>query len=443
MEPNRTYTRTARGGGRAVAAAPVEVVIGYVGAEGDGVAALEDGGVLHVGRTLPGERVMAVPAGGGRAVCAAILDASPDRVEAPCPNFPVCGGCALQHWADAPYAAWKHDVVVRALRRAGFEAPAVAPLVRCVPGTRRRFDFAARRTPTGLRLGLHAPQSAEIADLGVCLVLHPELERLLGPLRALLNSMEGLRREASVLANLYAQGADLLIRADLEPTAGDRARMAAFATVQGVCRIAWAVGAGEAETTALLRPPSVGFAGATVQPPAGAFLQATAEGESAIVRAVLAGLPKLTGRARVIELYAGIGTLSFPLAGHATVQAYEGNRQAAQALRSASGGTRVQASERDLARQPLQPKELAGAACLVLDPPHTGAAAQMPCIAAAKVPVVIYVSCNPAALARDAAALAQAGYRLEIATPIDQFVWSGEVEAVCVFVHGAVRRPVR
>ncbi len=396
--------------------------------------------MLHVGRTLPGERVVAVPQGAGRAACQSILAASPDRIDPRCPNFPVCGGCTLQHWADTPYGAWKHDLVTRALQRAGFADAAVAPLVRCAPGTRRRFDFAARRTPTGLVLGLHAPHSKDVADLDVCLVLHPALAALLAPLRALLNSMEGLRREAGVLANLYAQGPDLLVRADAAPTAGDRARMAAFAKAQGVCRIAWAVGTGDTETTAMHRPPTVEFAGATVQPPSGAFLQATAAGEVAIVQAVLAGLPKLTGRARVIELYAGVGTLSFPLAGHATVQAYEGNSQAAAALRVAAGGTRVHATERDLARQPLQPKELAGAACVVLDPPFSGAVAQMPCIAAAKVPSVIYVSCNPVALARDAAVLAQAGYRLEMATPIDQFVLSAQVESVCVFRHGGARR---
>jgi 23S rRNA (uracil1939-C5)-methyltransferase len=106
---------------------------------------------------------------------------------------------------------------------------------------------------------------------------------------------------------------------------------------------------------------------------------------------------------------------------------------AAAALRRAAGGTRVLATHRDLARQPLQPVEFAGAACVVLDPPFAGAPLQMPAIAAARVPTVIYVSCNPVALVRDAAVLQRAGYGLKLATPIDQFLWSARVEGVCVF----------
>jgi len=90
----------------------------------------------------------------------------------------------------------------------------------------------------------------------------------------------------------------------------------------------------------------------------------------------------------------------------------------------------------------LQGNELSGFAAVVLDPPFAGAATQVAAIAAAKVPVVVYVSCNPATLARDARLLSQSGYRLTTATPIDQFLWSGRLESVCVFNReDRVRRP--
>ncbi len=101
----------------------------------------------------------------------------------------------------------------------------------------------------------------------------------------------------------------------------------------------------------------------------------------------------------------------------------------------------MEAVLRDLARQPLTAKELPGAAAIVLDPPFAGAAAQMPGIAASGVERVIYVSCNPAALARDARALHGAGYQVLAATPVDQFLWSSQVESVVVF--GRERRPAR
>jgi 23S rRNA (uracil1939-C5)-methyltransferase len=323
---------------------------------------------------------------------------------------------------------------VHALERAGFADPAVTALVHTAPGTRRRLDFAARRVGAQVSLGLHAAHSRDLVDIHTCLVLHPTLAGLPRPLRAVLSGLAGLRRHADITANLLDTGPDLLIRADGDATAADRTRLAAFATEHGINRISWATGTGGMpETAVLLSTPSIRFAGTVVNPPPGAFLQASADGEAAIVAAMLAGLPRLAARARVVELYAGIGTLSFPLAAHAAVQAFEGNPEAAAALRRAAGGTRVQATHRDLTRQPLQAAEFASASAVVLDPPFAGAAPQMPAIVAARVPTVIYASCNPAALARDAGVLRDAGYRLEQATPIDQFLWSAQVEAVCTF----------
>jgi len=183
------------------------------------------------------------------------------------------------------------------------------------------------------------------------------------------------------------------------------------------------------------------LSGVTVRPPHGAFLQATAEGEAAIVQAVLKALPgRITGKTRIAELYAGCGTLTFALAQTVRVAAFEGDADAVGALRQAvnQGGLagRVEATQRDLARQPLTAKELAGFAAVVLDPPHTGAAAQIAQVAAAGVPTVIYVSCNPATLGRDARTLHGAGYLLTHGTAIDQFLWSARLESICVFRRG-------
>ena len=117
--------------------------------------------------------------------------------------------------------------------------------------------------------------------------------------------------------------------------------------------------------------------------------------------------------------------------------AWEGDPAAAMALRGAARRVglegRITIGIRDLVRQPLQAKELAGAAAVVLDPPFDGAGPQLPAIAASGVRRVVYVSCNPAALGRDAAQLRMAGYALRGVRLIDQFVWSARVEAVVVF----------
>ncbi len=413
--------------------ADLKLHIDRMGAAGDGATLGPDGQALHVAFTLPGEDIRARLQRGTRAVCSAILAPSPNRVAPPCPHFGACGGCALQHWADASYAAWKSSLIGQALERAGFTSPSLAPLARTPPQARRRMEFAVQRSADGVRLGLHQAHSGLIVDIAVCHVLHPALAGLLGPLRRTLPTLSGLRRKADLAVNLLDNGPDLLIRADASASAPDRAKLAAFAREHGVARIAWAVGAGAPETAAQLRVPVIAFADARITPPPGAFLQASPQGEAAIVTAVLAALPaNLPPRAPIVELYAGIGTLSFPLAAHGRVRAFEGAADAHAALRQAAGGTRIEAMHRDLLRQPLQPRELKGAACVVLDPPYAGAPAQMAALAASGLPV-IYVSCNPAALTRDTAVLARAGYALVAASPIDQFLWSAQVEAVCAF----------
>jgi len=420
---------------------PAEVIVTRLGSEADGLALHPDGAPLYLPYTLPGETVRATPThkrGDGWASTAEILASSPDRVAAPCRHFGTCGGCTLQHWAEPAYTAWKLGLLQAALHRAGYPAPTIAPLQHTRPTSRRRMDLAIRRIPNGIAIGLHAQRSATIVDITECHVLHPALVALAADLRDLLHRLGGLKREGSAVVNLLDSGPDLLLRTDAPLTTPDRTRLADFARVRGLPRITTQNGTGPIEPAAALRPATTMLSGTLVTPPPGAFLQASAEGEAAIVAAVLAGLPdKLPAKARIADLYAGCGTLTFALARYARVAAYEGDAPSAVALREAANHSgqagRVEAYTRDLARQPLADKELSGFAAIVLDPPHAGAEAQVARITASTVKRVIYVSCNPAALARDAALLRQAGFGLLSATPIDQFLWSARLESVCVF----------
>ncbi len=406
-----------------------------IGVDGDGVAFDDDGRAMFLPYALPGERVLAADPH-------QVLRSSTDRITPPCPHFPPagggCGGCVLQHWADAPYAAWKADLVRTALVRAGYAEPAMAPLARSEPRTRRRVDLALRRGAAGVTLGLHRRRSEAVVDLHECHVIAPALLALFAPLRRALARLDALRRQGSAILNLLDTGPDLLLRTDGPLSTADRTRLAALAAEHGLVRVAWsrglAPGALAAETACQLRPALVRFSGLTVAAPPGAFLQATPAGEQAIVAAVLACLPERpAARAHAIELYAGIGTISLALASRLRVQAFEADHAAVAALRAAAPPGRLTVTQRDLVRQPLSAKELAGAALVVLDPPYAGAPAQMATLAAAGVPRIAYVSCNPAALARDAAVLQAGGYSLERCTPVDQFLWSARVESVCCF----------
>ena len=364
----------------------------------------------------------------------------------------------LQHWRDAEYLAWKTSLLAsrvapRRLRampncRADPGHTATEPPPhgsRCAAHTARRYDWPASQ----IIPSPHSPGE------GSARVPHPLAPSAISPnatsstprcsrssprCAALLPRLQSLRRDASIIANLLDHGIDLLLRTDALLDRADRQRLIDFARAHRLLRLSTAPMRGEPEPVVVLQPPSITLSGVAVEPPPGAFLQASREGEAAIVQAVLAGLPdKLPARARVAELYAGSGSISFALAQRVRVAAWEGDFAAAAALRQAANRAglagRVEVARRDLARQPIPAAELAGFAAVVLDPPFAGAAAQMTQIAAAKVPRVVYVSCNPALLARDARMLHDAGYKLLTATPVDQFLWSARLESVAVFAR--------
>ncbi len=417
--------------------------IARLGAAGDGVAETAEGPVFIAG-TLPGEVLTAEPLGrrgeGQAARLLGIEVPSADRVTAPCPHFLTeCGACALQHMAMPPYAAWKRGRLVEALARAGLAETPVAEMVLAAPGTRRRADLALRRLPGGaVALGFHARGSAAVADLATCHVLDPRLVALFRPLREVLKRLAALKREGSAVLNLLDSGPDLLLRTDGPLDAPQRALLAAFGLAHGLPRIAWARGEATPETAAQSGPVRLRLGSAEVAPPPGAFLQAAPAGEAAIVAAVLAALPaKPKARGPIADLYAGVGTLSFPLAARGRVSAFEGDAAAVAALDAAArkAGGQVQAIRRDLAYRPLLPAELKPFAAVVLDPPYNGAAEQVAQLARSSVAHVVYVSCNPVALARDAAVLAAAGFRGTLATPVDQFPWSPHLECVMGFAR--------
>lgn len=422
---------------RSARTGPVEAVVARLGAGGDGIAALPDGRPAYIPDALPGERVRILPgARRGEGVAASLLarlSDSSDRVAPPCPHFGPCGGCAVQHLGEEAYRRWKTGLLADALRRAGFSDTPIDSLVPASSATRRRADLALRNGA----VGFHERASRRVIDAPECRVLDPAILTLAQHLRDLARQLACLRPEAEAQVNLLDSGADLVLRGAREPDLAGRERLAAFAEAADLARLCWATGAAPPLPVAIRRVPAIAFAGVAVEPPPGAFLQATLDGEAAIGAAVLTALADLPEDALVADLFAGIGTLTFRLARRFRLRAAEGEAEAAAALRRAAQGSglaaRIAVGTRDLAARPLLPAELRGVDAVVLDPPRDGARAQCEALAQAPVRRIVYVSCNPAALARDARLLAVGGWRPMRATPIDQFLWSEHLECVVPF----------
>lgn len=416
-------------------ATPIETTVARLGAGGDGIATLPDGRPAYIAGALPGERVRIAPgARRGEGVAATLLarvSDSPERATPPCPHFGPCGGCTVQHLAEEAYRHWKTALLAEALRRAGFPGTPIDPLVPAAPATRRRAEFALH----GRTVGFHERAARRVVDAPHCRVLDPAILALAGRLRGL--ALACLRPEAEAQVNLLDTGADVVLRGPRDPDLAERERLAAFAEEADLARLSWATRAAPPLPVVLRRAPRIAFAGVAVEPPPGAFLQATRAGEAAIAAAAHDALADLPEDAAVADLYAGIGTLTFRLARRFRVRAAEGDADAAEALRRAANGAglaaRIAVETRDLATRPLLPAELDGVDAVVLDPPRDGARTQCAALAQASVRRIVHVSCNPAALARDMRVLAGGGWRPLRATPIDQFLWSGHLECVVPF----------
>ncbi len=388
-----------------------------------------------------------------------VVTPSADRVTPPCEYFGRCGGCALQHLAPAAQLAAKEATLLESLARIGGVAPrrVLPPVAGATLGYRRRVRVAARDVATKGRVlvGFHERERPYVMDMGHCATAHPAIAALLGPLSVLAGGLSFRHRlpqfELTVADNALA----VVVRALLEPTAADRARLAAFAGEHATpalpLRLFLAAGAGH-----VLEPlgdpaaeplhyalPAYGlrFAFGPTD-----FIQVHAGVNAAMVAQALAELGATTADA-VLDAFAGIGNFSLPVAQRAArVVALEGAGPAVDWARrnaTAAGLGNVECVVADLAG--------AGAAgawtrerfrLAILDPPRAGARELLAPLAGTGVERLVYVSCHPGTLARDAGILAtEHGFVLEAAGVLDMFPQTSHVESMAVFARGGGLRP--
>ncbi len=363
------------------------------------------------------------------------LTPGPDHAAAACRHFPACGGCQLQHLSEAALAAYVAGRVEGAARGQGLDPGDVSPPHLSPPGTRRRATLHAQAIGKRVVLGFREAGSHKIVDLKECPVLAPELAALIQPLRTLLQARGARSLAADIGLTLADQGVTLdLAGLTMEGLAQTEALLD-FAQAQHLARMTLDQGDGP-ETVWEPDPVTVTLGGVPVGLPPGAFLQATRDGEAALIAAAQGWL---AGAATVADLFSGLGTFAFGLAGPGTkVLAVEAARDAHLACQAAARmrGRPVHSLHRDLFRNPLQKEELDRFAAVLLDPPRAGAREQVLQLATSAVPRIVYISCNPASWAKDAAALIEGGYKLAGLVPVGQFRWSTHVELASLFVRG-------
>ena len=346
-----------------------------------------------------------------------------------CRHFGVCGGCTLQDMPSAAYRRHKQALVEKALARAGLDQVRVSEPTVSPEKSRRRAVFKVGKEKGQVMVGFHAARSHVIVDMQECLVLTKVLRDFTAMLRQGLAPILAEGEKAEIHVGETDTGLDLTFRWSRKLRPSLTAEIAKAFAGADIARIIF-----NDEMLLERVKPEITFDGIAVTPPPHAFVQATHEGEAALQ----ARVAELTRNAKtIVDLFAGIGTFSLPLARRAKVHAVEQDGDALAALmeaaRKAKGLKPVTVEKRDLFKIPLTVLELNRFDAAMLDPPRAGAEAQAKLLAVSKIPRIAYVSCDPSSFARDAAILVRAGFTMSEVTPADQFLYSDHIELVAGF----------
>lgn len=408
------------------------LTIDGVAHRGDGIATSE-GRNVYVPYTLPGERVEVDSIQGhpDRRHLIRIEQPSDERIAPLCPHFGACGGCAIQHWRDDKYRAWKHVIVTDTLRHAGIEI-VIDPLIDAHGEGRRRIAVHARRGAHDiLTVGFAAPAAHHIIPIDHCPILAPGLNGALPAAWAIAEILKPVSKPLDIHITAADNGLDVDVRGSGPLDSTVATALARAASSHAIARITR-----HGEIVAQREEPFVAMGPARVPLPPGSFLQATQEGEETLARLVR----EYAGKSKhIADLFCGAGPFALRLAMQARIVARDSDAAAIAALAKAFNQTPrlkpIDAQARDLFRRPLLPMELNEFDAVVFDPPRQGAQAQAEQIAKSKVKRVIAVSCNIATFTRDAALLIAGGYRAMRVTPVDQFRHTPHVEIVALFMR--------
>lgn len=414
--------------------------------EGQGLAQVE-GYTLEIDNALPGEAVrVAVLKRRGRTLrclALAVQKGHADRIPALCPQAGRCGGCSQQHLTPEHQRNAKHAALAALYEAAGVRPPArwLAPLQGPVWGYRRKARLGVRYRPReGDVLVGFRERGGWVSKASSCPVLAPPFATLLGPLKVLIRSLSIPDQIPQLELAAGDEGAAVVLRHLAPFTAEDLDRLQGFAEAQGLTLYLQAGGPETVTPLSPLAPSALTYAlpefelSFAFEPLD--FTQVNSEINQKMVSQALELLAPTPGM-KVLDLFCGLGNFTLPLARlGADVQGFEGSealvaRAKANADRNGLGA--VPFAVADLYSDAFAARHLPKAEAVLLDPPRSGAEALCEDLASTAARRVVYVSCNPKTLARDAAALQRQGYRLEASGIMDMFPHTTHVESMALF----------
>jgi 23S rRNA (uracil1939-C5)-methyltransferase len=419
--------------------------------DGLGVAVV-DGRRVFVAGALPGERVELALGRRRRqhreAELVRVLEPAPARVVPHCEYFGVCGGCALQHLAPDAQVSLKQRAVAETLTRIGNAVPEewLAPITGPEWGYRRRARLGVKYVAGKERVlvGFRERAAPYVTDMARCPVLAAPVGALLGELAVLVAATSVRERVPQIEVAVGENAAALVFRVLDKPTAADEALLAEFGRRHDVDIYLQPTGVA-GNIVPLGEPRALQYAlrahGVVLRFVPTDFIQVNAVVNARMVDAAIE-LAEVRSDDRVLDLYCGLGNFSLPFARRAAqVLGVEGDaglvaRAARNAERNGIGNARFVAA--DLA-EPDWPFLRGDWSVIVLDPPRTGAEAPVASLVHSGARKLVYVSCHPATLARDARVLLESGrWRLRYAHVLDMFPHTHHVEVMALFETSAV-----
>lgn len=431
-----------------IPAEPVEVTIHDLTHEGHGVARV-NGKAVFIPGTLPGEVVRFVYTERKRnydtGKLLEILTASAERVTPVCPHFDICGGCNLQHLAAHKQLEFKQKILLDNLQRIGHVTAdsVVAPVTGLAWGYRRKARLGTKfvHKKERLMIGFREKASHFLADLSICETLHPSVGHKLPDIAAMVRSLSCYQTVPQVEVAIADNATAMVIR-HMEPlSAGDMEYLTTLAKQSGWHLYQQPKGL---DSITPIWPQDSSLTYQVDQQQISLhflpsdFIQVNREVNLAMIETAIAAL-ELDTSIRVLELFSGLGNFTLPIAKRAAqVVAVEGEvGLVARARENAQRNSinNVQHHIADLSRDCHEfPWMKSRYHRVLLDPPRSGAAEVLPGIVATGAQRIVYVSCNPATLARDAGVLVnQFGYHLQQVGVLDMFPHTAHVEALAVF----------
>ncbi|MEQ1558370.1 MAG: 23S rRNA (uracil(1939)-C(5))-methyltransferase RlmD [Methyloglobulus sp.] len=428
---------------------PIKATITSLTHDGRGVASI-DGKATFIDAALPGEEVEFLYTdirrdyAEGRVV--KVLNASKHRVEPKCPHFDVCGGCSFQHVDSATQIHFKQDLLVEQFSRIGKVTLSELwePLIGSHWGYRRKarmgVKFVAKKNR--VLVGFREKRNPYLAEMDNCIVMHPIVGSKLVELGEMIAGLTIRDKIPQIEVAIGDETCVLAVRVLEPPTAGDQAIMRAFAKAHSLSICLQSKGPdtivpldGEAEVIPTYALPEQGI---EFKFKPAMFTQVNYEINRLMINRVLDTL-KLTKTDAVLDLFCGLGNFTLPIAKYAgSVVGVEGDLPLVKHARENARHNGIENAEfyaadlsKDISDQPWAKRKYNK---IMLDPSRAGASEVLPLIKHWQPEMIVYVSCNPSTLARDAGILVnEMGYKLIKAGVMDMFPQTAHVESIALF----------